>query len=313
MPPDTVGDLIQAAQKHWTLANDAEITLEANPTSVEADKFKAFAQAGVNRVSMGIQALNDPDLKALGRMHTVAEARSAFDIAKAHFARVSFDLIYARQNQTPKEWRAELNDALAMSVDHLSLYQLTIEPNTRFGDLYKRNRLRGLPSDEVSAEMYDITQELCAAAGLPAYEISNHAGKDAQSRHNLIYWRYGDYAGIGPGAHGRLTMNGQKVATTTPLLPEAWLQTVETTGTATIDEEDISGADQAIEYLMMSMRLAEGASISRYEALAGQPLNARTLNQQMEREFICVEGDSVSASQSGRRILNSVLLALLSD
>ena len=311
MSPDTVGDLIQAAQSHWSLANNAEITLEANPTSVEADKFKAFAAAGVNRVSMGVQALNDPDLKALGRMHSVAEARAAFDIAKAHFPRVSFDLIYARQNQTPDHWRKELTEALAMSVDHLSLYQLTIEPNTRFGDLYKRNRLRGLPSDDAGAEMYDITQELCEAARMPAYEISNHANKDAQSRHNLIYWRYGDYAGIGPGAHGRLTIKDQKIATTTPLMPEDWVNQVETSGTATEDAEIISGKDQAIEYLMMSLRLAEGSSISRYEALANIPLNPQTVQNQQELGFIELTDDRIVATNAGRKILNSVLTELL--
>ena len=311
MDPDTVGDLIQAAQTHWQLANDAEITLEANPTSVEAGKFRAFADAGVNRISMGVQSLYDKDLKALGRLHSAAEARAAFDIAKSQFDRVSFDLIYARQTQSPEDWRMELREALAMSVDHLSLYQLTIEPGTRFGDLYARGRLRDLPSDDAGAEMYDITQELCEAAGMPAYEISNHAKKGAESRHNQIYWRYGDYVGIGPGAHGRVTISGQKIATTTDLLPETWLTATETDVGATKDAEIISGEDQATEYLMMSLRLAEGSYLSRYEGLSNSRLNPQALQNQQEMGFLVQEGDCIRATSEGRKILNSVLKELL--
>ena len=310
MDPETVADLIAAAQSHWQLANTAEITLEANPTSVEADKFRAFAAAGVNRVSMGIQSLRDDHLKALGRMHSVAEARAAFDIAKSHFDRVSFDLIYARQNQTLEDWRVELNEALSMSVDHLSLYQLTIEQGTRFGDLYNRGRLRDLPSDDLAADMFDATQEICEAAGMPAYEISNHAAKGSESKHNLIYWRYGDYGGIGPGAHGRLTLNGHKIATTTPLLPTNWLEQAEANG-ATKQAEIVSAQDQAIEYLMMSLRLAEGSDLDRYAAIAGHRLSAENIENQIEFGFLTQTGSRIIATKSGRAILNSVLQNLL--
>ena len=192
-------------RRGWSLAPDAEITLEANPTSVEAGRFRGYRDAGVNRLSMGVQALNDADLRALGRMHDTAEAVRAFEVARGIFPRVSFDLIYARQGQTLADWRAELGRALALAIDHLSLYQLTIEPGTRFGELAARGRLRGLPAPDAAADMYLATQEICAAAGLAGYEISNHARPGAESRHNLVYWRYGDYAGVGPGAHGRLT------------------------------------------------------------------------------------------------------------
>ena len=228
MAPETVAAVIDEARALWRPANDMEITLEANPGSVEAGRFAAYRDAGVNRISMGIQALNDDDLRRLGRIHTVAEARAAFDIARDCFDRVSFDLIYARQHQTPEDWRAELTEALSMAVDHLSLYQLTIEDGTAFGDRYAVGKLRGLPEDDSAADMYLITQEICEAHGLPAYEVSNHARPGAESQHNLIYWRYGDYVGIGPGAHGRLTLNGQKQATETYLSPNAWLRAVET-------------------------------------------------------------------------------------
>ena len=211
MAPATVAAILERIRRSWTVANDWEVTLEANPGSVEAGKFLGFRDAGVNRLSMGLQALNDADLKRLGRLHSVAEAERALDIARQHFERVSFDLIYARQDQTPEAWRAELGRALAMTADHLSLYQLTIEDGTAFGDRHARGKLRGLPDEDRSVALYDITQELCDAAGLPAYEVSNHAGSDAQSRHNLIYWRGGDYVGIGPGAHGRLSLGGTAV------------------------------------------------------------------------------------------------------
>jgi oxygen-independent coproporphyrinogen-3 oxidase len=222
MAPATVEALIEEADRLWGLAPGAEVTLEANPTSVEAGKFRAYAAAGVNRLSLGVQALDDADLRALGRMHTVAEALAAFETARAAFPRVSFDLIYARMGQAAAAWEAELARALAMAVDHLSLYQLTIEPGTRFGELYDLGRLK-VPGDDRAAGMYALTHEMTAAAGLPAYEVSNHARPGAESRHNLVYWRYGDYAGIGPGAHGRLTReDGRRVATVTERLPADW-------------------------------------------------------------------------------------------
>jgi putative oxygen-independent coproporphyrinogen III oxidase len=226
MEPATVAAILDAARAAWTCANDIEITLEANPTSIEASRFQAFRDAGINRVSVGIQALNDTDLKRLGRLHTAAEARVAFDVARSTFSRVSFDLIYARQEQTPDQWRRELREALDMAADHLSLYQLTIEPGTAFADRFAKGSLRGLPSEDAAADMFDITQEMCADVGLHAYEISNHARPGAESRHNLIYWRGGDWAGIGPGAHGRLTLNGRRWSTETELAPALWLERV---------------------------------------------------------------------------------------
>ena len=221
MPPAMVGNLIARALEHWVPANDIEITLEANPSSVEASRFAGFQAAGVNRISMGIQALNDPDLKRLGRLHSVSEAMTALKIAKKSFGRVSFDLIYARQDQLLSQWHKELDEAILLSDGHLSLYQLTIEPGTAFGFRAEAGKLRGLPDENLSADMFDLTNEVCAAAGLQAYEVSNYATKGLESRHNIIYWRGGDYIGIGPGAHGRLTSSGQRVATQTALAPKA--------------------------------------------------------------------------------------------
>ncbi|WP_340108421.1 radical SAM family heme chaperone HemW [Pikeienuella sp. HZG-20] len=305
MPAETVGALIEAADRLWGLAPDAEISLEANPTSVEAARFRAYAAAGVNRISMGVQALNDADLKRLGRMHSAAEARAAFDIARAAFTRVSFDLIYARQDQTPQAWAAELADALAMAVDHLSLYQLTIEAGTRFGELHARGRLRGLPVDERAADMYDATQTVSAAAGLPAYEISNHARPGAESRHNLIYWRYGDYAGIGPGAHGRLTLDGRRMATETPRDPATWL------AGAPVAPDPLPDGAEADEYALMSMRLVEGMDLDRYARLAGAALPEARLDALAAEGLIRRSGRRIAATPTGRPVLNALLAALL--
>ena len=223
MEPRVVGAILDAIHRTWPTTNDMEVTLEANPTSVEAARFADFRVAGVNRVSMGIQALNDADLHALGRLHTAAEGLAAFDIARRTFDRVSFDLMCGRQNQSLAEWEAELTRALALDLDHLSLYQLTVEPGTAFGDRYDAGKLPGLPSDDLSADLYALTQEMCADAGLRRYEVSNHARDGAESRHNLIYWRYGDYVGLGPGAHGRLTLDGMRVSTEQARMPKAWL------------------------------------------------------------------------------------------
>lgn len=305
MPGELVGALIEAADRLWGLAPGAEISLEANPTSVEAGRFRDYAAAGVNRISMGVQALNDADLRRLGRMHSAAEARAAFDIARAAFDRVSFDLIYARQDQTPDDWRAELESAIAMAVDHFSLYQLTIEAGTRFGELYERGRLRGLPSDPRAAEMYEITQEICAAAGLPAYEVSNHARKGAECRHNLIYWRYGDYAGVGPGAHGRLTIEGKRMATERPRDPAEWL-----TGPALTPKSLEPGAE-GDEYALMSMRLAEGMDLARHKRLSGAALNQRELEFYIAEGLLRREGGRLMATAAGRPVLNALLAGLL--
>lgn len=313
MSPDTVASILEAVRASWRVANDLEVTLEANPTSVEAGKFSAFRQAGVNRVSIGIQALNDVHLKQLGRLHSVAEAKTALEVARREFDRVSFDLIYARQDQSLSDWQRELREALEMAADHLSLYQLTIEPGTAFGDRYERGRLSGMPEDDDAADMYDATQELCDKAGLPAYEVSNHAGDMGQSRHNLIYWRYGDYIGIGPGAHGRLTLNGNRYATETELMPLMWLSRVEKTGSGETLREAISPTDQASEYAMMSMRLAEGMNLARYAELAGNPLNPARLAGLEDLGLLNLTRDHAIATPSGRRVLNSLLADILTN
>ncbi len=311
MEPETVAALTGEAARLWDLAPGAEVTLEANPTSAEAAKFRAYAGAGVNRLSMGVQALNDADLKALGRMHTAAEARAAFDVARAAFPRVSFDLIYARMGQTVAAWEAELGAALAMAVDHFSLYQLTIEPGTRFGELYELGRLK-VPADEVAAEMYELTRAMTEDAGLPGYEISNHARRGAESRHNLVYWRYGDYAGIGPGAHGRLTLeDGTRVATVTARDPAAWLGRVGDRGHGVVEQGAVAPAEQATEYMLMAMRLAEGADPARYRALAGAALPAERIAALEGDGLVCRPGGRLAATPAGRIVLNRVLAELL--
>lgn len=310
MDPELVGAMMDRIRATWPIANDWEVTLEANPGSVEAGRFAGYRDAGVNRISMGIQALDDAELRRLGRLHSVAEARKAFDIARRTFDRVSFDLIYARQDQTIEDWAAELRQALDMAVDHLSLYQLTIEDGTAFADRLARGGLRGLPNEDLSARFYEVTQEVCDAAGVPAYEVSNHAQPGSESRHNLIYWRAGDYAGVGPGAHGRLTLDGQRLATTTPKAPGAWLSQVESTGNGEADREALSPADRALEYLMMSLRLTEGLSLDRYRTLAGIALNDSKINELIDLGMIDTEGDRLRATRQGRLVLNAVINAL---
>ena len=311
MEPATVAALIDEADGLWRLAGDAEITLEANPTSVEAGKFRDYAAAGVNRLSLGVQALNDADLKALGRMHSVAEAEAAFAVARAAFPRVSFDLIYARMGQTAAAWEAELARALALAVDHFSLYQLTIEPGTRFGELYDLGRLK-VPADETAAEMYELTQAMTAAAGLPAYEVSNHARPGAQSSHNLVYWRYGDYAGVGPGAHGRLTLpDGRRLATVTARAPGDWLAAVGAQGHAVVEQTPVNRQDQATEYMLMAMRLAEGADLTRHRRLAGAPIDAARIAGLAGDGMVRRTGDRLAATARGRIVLNRVLAELL--
>jgi len=313
MAPETVAAVLDAVRAAWPTANDLEVTLEANPTSVEAGRFRGFRDAGVNRVSMGLQALNDTDLRLLGRLHSAAEGRKAFDIARNVFPRVSFDLIYARQHQTLDHWRAELAEALALAADHLSLYQLTIEPGTAFGDRHARGRLPGLVDDDTGAGMYDLTQDMCEAAGLPAYEVSNHAADMAQSRHNLVYWRGGDYVGIGPGAHGRLTLKGARMATETELSPAAWLKAVETRGSGETLREVIAPETQAEEYAMMALRLSEGLDRHRYTAMRGRDFEPDALDRLENLGMIRATADRITATLDGRRILNTVLAELLAD
>ena len=311
MAPDLVAAILEKVRATWVLANDVEITLEANPGSVEAGRFRGYAEAGVNRVSMGVQALNDADLRRLGRLHSVAEARTAFDVARGVFDRVSFDLIYARQDQTLADWQAELRQALAMAVDHLSLYQLTIEDGTAFGARHAAGGLKGLPADEAAADMYLATQDICAAAGMPAYEVSNHARPGSESRHNLIYWRYGDYAGIGPGAHGRLTRDGVRHATETPRDPAAWLRMAETRGSGETVAEPLNRADEAAEHLMMGLRLAEGIDPARHATLAGKELDAARLAGLRVLGMIEGREDRIAATKAGRAVLNAVILELM--
>ncbi len=310
MPPDLVAAVLEAVRRTWRMTNDAEVTLEANPTSVEAGRFRGYRDAGVNRISMGIQALRGDDLRALGRLHSVAEARAAFDIARGTFARVSFDLIYARQGQGLAEWRAELREALSMAADHLSLYQLTIEDGTAFGDRFARGRLPGLPDDDLGADLFLATQEICEAAGLPAYEVSNHAAPGAQSRHNLIYWRGGDYAGIGPGAHGRLTLAGGRVATETPKMPAAWLEQVEKGGSGELPRVPVPPEEQALEYLMMGLRLSEGIDLVRYRQLAGADLPVGALALLTDLGLVETVNGRLRTTRDGRPVLNGILREL---
>ena len=312
MAPETVDAVIGAIRARWPMANDVEITLEANPGSVEAGRFRGYAEAGVNRVSMGIQALNDADLRALGRLHTVKEALAAFDIARETFKRVSFDLIYARQNQTLAAWRAELAQALSLAVDHLSLYQLTIEPGTAFGDRYRAGKLRGLPEDDLAADMYEATQELCEASGLNAYEVSNHAKPGAESRHNLIYWRYGDYVGVGPGAHGRITVGERKYATETALRPEDWLNAVDL-GNGESLRQALSRPEQAEEYLMMGLRISQGIDIQRFSALSGTPPAPDKIAHLSSVGMVDQTGDTLRVTPQGRMVLNAVIKELFAD
>ena len=272
MQPATVGALLDAISRGWTLARDVEVTLEANPTSVEATRFRGYRAAGVNRVSLGVQALDDAALAALGRTHSVDEALAAVAIARSIFERYSFDLIYARPGQTVAAWREELARAIAQGSDHLSLYQLTIEPDTPFATLHAAGKLK-MPDNDAARALYDVTQEVCRARGLPAYEISNHARPGAECRHNLVYWRYGEYAGVGPGAHGRLDIAGRRRATATERNPEAWLDLVEARGHGLVVDDTLTREEEADELLLMGLRLAEGIALARYAARAGKPLD----------------------------------------
>jgi len=271
MEPRTVAAILDAIARNWPVEAGAEVTLEANPTSVEASRFRGYREAGVNRVSLGVQALNDADLKALGRMHTVDEAMDALATASSIFRRVSFDLIYARPSQSPRAWRDELETAISRATEHLSLYQLTIEPGTPFDSLWRAGKLEPPPSDEARA-LYEISQEICAGRGLPAYEVSNHARPGAECRHNLTYWRYGEYAGIGPGAHGRLVAPRGRLALATERRPELWAEQALEDGHGVTERELLSPREQGDEFLLMGLRLSEGIDPARYAALSGREL-----------------------------------------
>jgi oxygen-independent coproporphyrinogen-3 oxidase len=314
MPPETVAAVIERVRESWRLAADAEITLEANPSSVEAERFAAYRAAGVNRVSLGVQSLNDAALGFLGRRHSAREARQAVSTAQRCFPRVSFDLIYARPGQTPADWRAELSQALAMGTEHLSVYQLTIEPGTVFHGAWRRGELVP-PGEESAAALYEGTQEVLERAGLPAYEISNHARSGAESRHNLTYWRYGDYAGIGPGAHGRLSLGGQKLATRQHRAPEAWLDAVERAGHATRSAAPLSRDQRLAELVMMGLRLREGVARAAFRReLESDPedlLESARLSDLQEAALISLDAAGLRATAAGRQRLDGVLDYLL--
>lgn len=312
MDPGLVDAILRKVRATWPIANDIEITLEANPTSVEAGRFAGYRDAGVNRVSMGIQALNDADLKALGRLHTAKEAIAAFEVARSVFNRVSFDLIYARQGQTLAAWDAELRSALSMTIDHLSLYQLTIENGTAFGDRYAAGKLQDLPDEDLSADMYLATQEICAKAGFNAYEVSNHAKPGAESIHNQIYWRYGDYAGIGPGAHGRLTLGGVRYATEAPLGPAVWLKQVLERANGESVREPLSDKDQLVELLLMGMRLDEGVLLERLN-MGNIDYLSNNIKWLQELGLVVTDSEKLRLTKKGKPLLNAVLRKILQD
>jgi oxygen-independent coproporphyrinogen-3 oxidase len=314
MEPATVAAVIDRAARRWTFADDIEITLEANPTSVEAGRFIALADAGVNRVSLGVQALNDADLRFLGRHHSAAEARAAIEIAQRNFRRHSFDLIYARPGHTIAAWRDELAAALDLAGDHLSVYQLTIEPETVFGAAFRRGELT-VPDEDTAAALFELTQDVLGAAGLPAYEISNHARPGGACRHNLTYWRYGDYVGIGPGAHGRLTLGGEKFATRQHRAPEAWLAAVIARGHATRQRDAIPPRERLTELLMMGLRTTEGVDRGRPLAECGRAfedaLDRNRLARLIDGGFLVLDDAGLRATASGRQRLNTVVGELL--
>ena len=309
MKPQTVQALIDAVAAAWPLAADAEITLEANPTSVEAGRFRGYRAAGVNRLSIGVQALDDSDLKALGRRHDVAEAIAAVKTATAIFPRTSFDLIYARPGQSEAAWRAELTQAMAMAGEHLSIYQLTIEPDTIFERLQRAGKL-ATPDEELGRALFDATQEIAEAHGLPAYEVSNHARPGAESRHNLVYWRYGDYVGVGPGAHGRVLTGGKRRAQATEKHPEMWLGQVEIEGHGLIVDDPLSQEEQSDEYLLMGLRLREGIDIHRYEAVSGRRLARSQIESLAADGFVTEQGGRIMVTPMGAPLLDTIVADL---
>jgi putative oxygen-independent coproporphyrinogen III oxidase len=310
MRPQTVGAILDAIAKHWRVAEGAEVTLEANPTSVEATRFSGYRAAGVNRVSLGVQALDDASLKALGRLHTAREALDAVAIARSAFDRYSFDLIYARPDQTPQMWADELKLAISEAAEHLSLYQLTIEEGTPFFGLHAAGKLK-TPDEATARALYDVTQEVCAAHGLPSYEISNHARAGAECQHNLVYWRGEEYAGIGPGAHGRLDVDGSRHAVATEKRPEAWLMRVEETGHGVVTDDVLNSEERADEFLLMGLRLTEGIDPQRYTALSGRALDPRRIAVLREEGAITVDASGrLRVTQSGFPVLDAVVADL---
>jgi putative oxygen-independent coproporphyrinogen III oxidase len=310
MQPATVGGILDGIGGLWAIEADAEITFEANPSSVEAERFHGYWAAGVNRASLGVQSLHDEELKRLGRLHTVEEAKAAITVAANTFDRYSFDLIYARPDQQLEAWRAELAEALSLAGGHLSLYQLTIEPGTPFGALHAAGKLQ-VPDSEHADALYQLTQEMTAASGLPAYEISNHARSGEESRHNMLYWRYGEYAGVGPGAHGRILCNGARRATATERSPERWLRLVEERGHGFVEQVALSRQQQADEALLMGLRLDEGLDLKRLQHVGSVIPRETTINELVDYGLIeRLDANRIKATARGRFILNELVLRL---
>ncbi|MEK4034069.1 radical SAM family heme chaperone HemW [Methylocystis sp. IM3] len=310
MSPSTVEAILAQIASHWTLARDVEITLEANPTSVEASRFKGFKAAGINRVSLGLQALNDIDLKGLGRQHSVAEALMAVDIANSVFDRTSFDLIYGRSGQTPAAWRKELDLALARAPEHVSLYQLTIEPDTMFERMVNTGKMT-IPDAETQRALWDVTQEITARHGLPAYEVSNHARPGAECRHNLVYWRYGEYAGVGPGAHGRIVTSRGRRAMACERHPEMWLTCVETEGHGLVEDELLNAEQEGDEFLLMGLRLREGIDPQRYFLLTGKKLSQSRISELVGDGLVELTRENrLRVSSEGFPVLDAVVADL---
>jgi oxygen-independent coproporphyrinogen-3 oxidase len=310
MEPTTVATILDRIARHWTMAPGVEVTLEANPTSVEATRFQGYRGAGVNRASLGVQALDDRSLAALGRLHSTREALDAVEIARRTFDRYSFDLIYARPGQTAEAWRTELGEAIAQAGEHLSLYQLTVEPDTPFASLHAAGKLP-IPDPDLARELYDVTQEVCAARGLPAYEVSNHARPGGECRHNLVYWRGGEYVGVGPGAHGRIRVGERRFATATERHPERWLRRVEAEGHGLVTDEPLTRGEQADELLLMGLRLTEGIDPGRYATIAGRQLDAGRIADLCAHGFVEIDGAGrLRVTAAGFPVLDAVVADL---
>lgn len=309
MSPAATGSVLDAIGRLWPIRPDAEITLEANPNSVEQNRFRGYRAAGVNRVSIGVQSFDNVSLRQLGRLHDSEEAKSAIALAINIFPRVSFDLIYARPDQSADAWRRELEQALGFGTEHLSFYQLTIEQGTAFASLHRQGRLQ-LPDEDSATELYELTQSLCEGAGLPAYEVSNHARRGCESRHNLLYWRYGDYAGVGPGAHGRLTLGDRRIATDSERLPERWASRIVAEGRG-FSLETIENRDAAREHLLMNLRITEGLDLAAFAGRWGLAPSPRAIDELEQMQLIERHGRRINATKPGRLVLNQVVAKLV--
>ncbi len=310
MSPEAVGAILDGIARRWAIDPKAEITLEANPTSVEAERFRGYRAAGVNRVSLGVQSLREKPLAELGRRHSVDEAIAAVRLAQSIFPRSSFDLIYARPQQTLEDWRDELTEAIWLSKGHLSLYQLTIEMGTRYYDLFNAGKLK-LPDEDLAADFYELTQELTNSAGLPAYEISNHARPGQESTHNLLYWRYGEYVGIGPGAHGRLLINEQRHATATEKMPFDWSKRVAATGSGLVTDDVLSWEEEGDELLVMGLRLREGIDPERFTQLSGRKISEHQIKELKSIGFVeTLPNGNLRVTERGWPVLDAVVADL---